>query len=378
MRIRDFEKRYQAYVPDLLGARAAYAVLVPLVMHRGEAHLLFEVRADTLKRQPGEVCFPGGRMESSESAVQCALRETEEELSIPQSAIRPIAELDFLCHQSGFLIHPVLGAVPEKAVQKMQKNEAEVKEIFLVPFSFFLQNEPLLYSYDLQPSLPADFPYYLIGFDHSYPWRGSKTDVPIYLYENRAIWGLTGRICMNLAQQMRQKPKISAENYRHIAHPFPPLYDENAKILILGSFPSVKSREGMFFYHHPQNRFWKVIAALCGETVPETVEQKRAMLHAHHIALWDVIQSCDIVGSSDSSIKNVTANDLRPILAQADIQEIYTNGATAGALYKKYTAPILGRPCTVLPSTSPANASYSPDKLVQRWSAAIPSHLLEK
>ena len=161
----------------------------------------------------------------------------------------------------------------------------------------------------------------------------------------------------------------------YVTHPIPPLYDGDSRVLILGSFPSVKSREGMFFYHHPQNRFWRVIAALTGEAVPETIEEKRRLLLDHRIALWDVIHSCDIIGSSDSSIKNVAANDLSPILRAADIRQIYTNGATAGKLYRKYIEPRLHRGCTVLPSTSPANASYSTEKLLRAWREAIPFDL---
>lgn len=369
MRINDFEKRFSGHIPGLQGAKAAFAVLVPLIYRKGEAYLLFEVRADTLDRQPGEVCFPGGRMEDNETAVQCALRETEEELSIPADAIRPIAELDFIYHQSGFLIHPILGEIKEKDLKKSRISEAEVKEIFLVPFSFFLDKAPMLYTYDLEPHIPENFPYDLIGFEQGYPWKAGKMDVPIYLYEQHAIWGLTGRICMHLAKQMQEKP---AQRYQHIEHPIAPLYRADAKILILGSFPSVKSREGMFFYNHPQNRFWKVIAALVGEAAPTTVAEKRCMLVNHHIALWDVIHSCDIIGSSDSSIKNVVANDLTEIFKAADIQQIYVNGNTAGRLYQKYIEPKLGRPCIVLPSTSPANAAFSLEKLIQVWRDAIP------
>ncbi|MBQ5338777.1 MAG: DNA-deoxyinosine glycosylase, partial [Oscillospiraceae bacterium] len=107
-----------------------------------------------------------------------------------------------------------------------------------------------------------------------------------------------------------------------IQHPFPPLYDAQSEILILGSFPSVKSREQQFFYGHPQNRFWRVTAAVCGDEIPVTVAEKRAFLLRHHIALWDVIASCEITGSSDSSIRNVVPNDLTPILAAADIRQI--------------------------------------------------------
>lgn len=380
MGIKDFERQFSNHIPALQGAAAAYAVLVPLVYRKGEPWLLFEVRADTLGRQPGEVCFPGGRMEGVETPTDCALRETEEELSLPRSRIRPIGTLDFLYHQAGFLLYPVLGELKEKDLDTyLQISKAEVKEAFLVPFSFFLNTKPMLYSYDLKPQVPNDFPYNLLGFPSGYNWRGGKVEVPIYLYENHPIWGLTGRICMHLAQQMQHKAgctgKTSVNQYQHIDHPFPPLYGTDARILILGSFPSVKSREGMFFYHHPQNRFWRVIAALTGASVPRTIEEKRRLLLTHHIALWDVIHSCDIIGSSDSSIKNVTANDLHPILDAADIRQIYVNGSTAGRLYRKYIEPTLGRSCTVLPSTSPANAAYSLDRLIQVWRAEIPYEL---
>ena len=121
-----------------------------------------------------------------------------------------------------------------------------------------------------------------------------------------------------------------------IKHPFEPLYDSNSKILILGSFPSVKSREQNFFYGHPQNRFWRVISAVLGEECPKTVEQKREMLLKHGVALWDSIASCDIVGSSDSSIKNVVPNDIGIILKSADIRAIFTNGKTSDKYYNMY------------------------------------------
>ncbi len=151
-------------------------------------------------------------------------------------------------------------------------------------------------------------------------------------------------------------------------HPFPPLWDKNSKILILGSFPSVKSREAMFFYGHPQNRFWKVCAAVFDDNVPISIPEKRKFLQKHNIALWDVIASCDIVGSSDSSIKNATANDIMPILSGADIKQIFTNGKASSALYEKYIFPKCKRNAIYLPSTSPANAAWSLDRLVSEWS----------
>ena len=153
-----------------------------------------------------------------------------------------------------------------------------------------------------------------------------------------------------------------------IVHPIPPLYDENSKILILGSFPSVKSREQGFFYGHPQNRFWRVTSAVFCEDTPRTIEDKKAFLLRNQIALWDVIGSCDIEGSSDSSIRNVSANDLSVILEHADIRQIYVNGQTAYKYYRKYSEKVTGRSAICLPSTSPANAAWSLERLTATWS----------
>lgn len=156
-----------------------------------------------------------------------------------------------------------------------------------------------------------------------------------------------------------------------IVHPIRPIYDNNSKILILGSFPSVKSREEGFFYGHPQNRFWKVLAAVCDKQVPVTIEEKKAFLLDNHIAVWDVIQSCDIVGSSDSSIKNVVANDFSEILKKAKIRQIYVNGKKAEQLYKKYILPQIQQEAICLPSTSPANAAWSLEKLIGQWKCVL-------
>ncbi len=154
-----------------------------------------------------------------------------------------------------------------------------------------------------------------------------------------------------------------------LVHPFPPTWDEHSEILILGSFPSVKSREMAYFYGHPQYRFWRVVAALYEDNTPQTVEERHAFLLRHHIALWDVIASCTIVGSSDSSIRDAVPNDIRPILAGARIRGIYTNGQTSFRLYRKYILPEIGREAICLPSTSPANAAWSFDRLLSAWSA---------
>ena len=160
-----------------------------------------------------------------------------------------------------------------------------------------------------------------------------------------------------------------------IEHPIKPVYDENSKILILGSFPSVKSREANFFYGHPQNRFWKVLAAVFETEVPNTVDEKKEFLLTHGVAVWDVIKSCDIVGSSDSSIKNVVPNDLREILNGADIRQIFVNGKTAEQYYKKYIEKEIGRKAICLPSTSPANAAWNMEKLVAAWKQIVNSEI---
>ena len=155
--------------------------------------------------------------------------------------------------------------------------------------------------------------------------------------------------------------------YEHITHSFEPIYNEDSEILILGTLPSVKSRENNFYYGHKQNRFWKLLAKLCEDETPQTVEEKTAMLLRHHIAIWDVIQSCDIKGSSDSSIKNVKPTELRKILDASNIKQIYANGSKAGQLYKKYQLPLTGMEAVVLPSTSPANAAWSLERLCEAW-----------
>ena len=152
-----------------------------------------------------------------------------------------------------------------------------------------------------------------------------------------------------------------------IHHPFPPLYDENSEILILGSFPSVKSREQKFFYGHPQNRFWEVTSRVFGCETPKTIDEKRVFLRSNNIALWDVIASCEIEGSSDSSIKNVIANDLAPILRGSKVGRIFVNGRAAERFYNLYTRDTLGRDAIYLPSTSPANAAWSIERLSGEW-----------
>lgn len=152
-----------------------------------------------------------------------------------------------------------------------------------------------------------------------------------------------------------------------IHHSIDPVYDDDSTVLILGSFPSVKSRAYGFFYGHPQNRFWKVLSAVFERDAPVTIDEKKTFLLSCGVAVWDVIASCDITGSSDSSIRNVVPNDISMILETAPIRAIYVNGGTAKKYYDKYIRPIVGREAVCLPSTSPANASWSLERLTEQW-----------
>lgn len=156
-----------------------------------------------------------------------------------------------------------------------------------------------------------------------------------------------------------------------IIHPFGPLFNESSRVLILGSFPSVKSRKQQFFYGHPQNRFWKVLAALYQQDVPVTVDQKKALILENHLALWDSVASCVITGSSDASIREVRANDLSVILDNSAVQKIFCNGKTSWQMYEKWIRPATGREAVCLPSTSPANAQWTLDRLIDAWSVIL-------
>ncbi len=152
-----------------------------------------------------------------------------------------------------------------------------------------------------------------------------------------------------------------------LIHPIPPLFNSDSNTLILGSFPSVKSREAMFFYGHPQNRFWKLLAKIFDEEIPQTVEQKKLLALSHNLALWDTIHSCTITGSSDSSVKDVVPNDISMILSQSKVTRIFANGALSYKLYQKHIFPQTGISAVKLPSTSPANAAFSLDRLYESW-----------
>lgn len=158
----------------------------------------------------------------------------------------------------------------------------------------------------------------------------------------------------------------------HIIHSIEPVFDAESRVLILGTMPSPKSREVQFYYGHPQNRFWRVLAAVLGEEVPRSVPEKKAMLLRHRIALWDVLAECEITGASDSSIRNPVANDLSVILDHAPVQAVFTTGATAWKLYTRLQKPHTGIEAVRLPSTSPANCAVKMEALTEAYKAILP------
>lgn len=196
--IKDFEDTFQNREPKSLSFYQYFSVLVPLIEKDGELYILYEVRAESLKRQPGEVCFPGGRVENDESAEECAVRETSEELNIRKEDIRIIAQMDFLHTYSNFTLYSLLGIIDYEVYSRIQVNPDEVKEVFLVPVSFFAENEPEIYNFDVLPNIGPDFPYEKINLTNGYNWRKGKSTVPIYRYGHRVIWGLTARITNHL------------------------------------------------------------------------------------------------------------------------------------------------------------------------------------
>ncbi len=198
MTVEQLQQALNARIPAPMDATAKFAVLVPLVELEGELHLLYEVRAATLHRQPGEVCFPGGHMEDGETAAQCALRETAEELSIPPSAVRMLGPLDFICHRGGFVLYPVLAIVDADAVKNIVPNPTEVDRVMTVPLSSLRAMVPEEYSYELVPAPGAEFPFERIGIPRNYPWNAGVVSGLIYPWQDKAIWGMTGRITQHV------------------------------------------------------------------------------------------------------------------------------------------------------------------------------------
>lgn len=196
--LETLRRRYGGHRPGLLGARHGYAVLCPLVEGPEGLSLLFEVRAAGLS-QPGEVCFPGGRVEPGESVADCALRETWEELAIPPGEVELLGTPDFICNQRDFLLQPVLGLVSPAGLAALRPSPAEVAEVFTAPLAFFRETPPEIYCYDLAPRVPEDFPYEAVGIPRDYPWAHGRVEVPVWYWRGRAVWGMTARLTREIA-----------------------------------------------------------------------------------------------------------------------------------------------------------------------------------
>ena len=202
--LKQIDNGISAHIPGLLDGKRAFAVLVPLVEREDGLHVLYEVRALTLRRQPGEVCFPGGHIEAGETPEQCALRETEEELGIPMDKIRVLGRLDFIAHRANFIMYPILGLIDGEAADNMNICAAEVGETFEVPLSYLLTTEPIEYDYELIPTPARNFPYEILNIPRDYKWQNGSENVPVYPWQGHAIWGLTGRITRHLVRMVRQ------------------------------------------------------------------------------------------------------------------------------------------------------------------------------
>lgn len=203
LKISDFEKVFKDYEASPLGYYRYYSVLVPLVEHKSELHILYEVRAETLRTQPGQVSFPGGRIEEGETPEECAVREACEELCLQPSDIRIISPLDYLHTYSNFTMYPFLGVIDYDACISVTASRDEVKEVFFVPLSYLMNTEPLVYNSDVYPKIPDNFPYEKINTDNGYNWRKGTTSIPIYQYKGYAIWGMTALITQDLIRKMK-------------------------------------------------------------------------------------------------------------------------------------------------------------------------------
>lgn len=200
MKAEELRARWRGHTPGLLDAAHSYAVLCPVTEMGDGLSLLFEVRAATLRRQPGEVCFPGGAVEPGETPEACALRETREELSIPPEQIELLGRGDFICSPAGFILQPVLGLVSEAGLRALTPSPAEVAGVFSVPLRFFQQTPPELYSYPLRPRSPEGFPYEAAGIPRDYAWARGTVPVPLWRWQGHVIWGMTARIVRSIAE----------------------------------------------------------------------------------------------------------------------------------------------------------------------------------
>ena len=203
---------FRQKTPGIMGRRRFFAILAPMVVKEGKTHFLFELRSAHIDRQPGEVCFPGGEMEPGETFSQCAVRETMEELGIPEEKIKVITEIDTIYNFNGAEIHCFLGSIDAEDVEKAQINEDEVEKIFTVPVEYFMENDPDDPLVLVHVTPPEDFPFEDIGFKGGYNWITADMEVPIFKYEGNVVWGLMGRVVLNMVRQFRAGAEDTEKN----------------------------------------------------------------------------------------------------------------------------------------------------------------------
>lgn len=199
--------------PRIMEIKKESAVFLPIVQWNDELSLLFEVRSNELKHQPGEVCFPGGRRESGETLQQCVCRETAEELGIDEAEVEVYGQFDTLHNYTNVTIHTFIGTISEYAMKLLKfqndgkaeyiSNSSEVQELFLVPLSFFLNTEPYVYPFSVKPQIGDDFPYEMIDSIEKYQWLEGQYTVPIFRYQNNVIWGITARILCHFLEEFK-------------------------------------------------------------------------------------------------------------------------------------------------------------------------------
>lgn len=202
--INEIEKIFKGREPEPVGKYRYFSVMLPLVEKEGKLHVLYEVRAAKMKCRPGEVCFPGGAIEKGETKEECAIRETMEELGLERSAVEIINEIDMLHTYSNFTMYCYLGKIEYEALCNAQVNEGEVEEYFMLPLDEMLEYEPYVYAVDIAPVIGDDFPYDMLGLDNGYNWQHGVSEVPIYKFGSRIVWGLTARLTKNFLNAIKK------------------------------------------------------------------------------------------------------------------------------------------------------------------------------
>lgn len=201
----DIRKAYEGRLPQPIGKHKFFSVLIPLVTVENRVNLLFEVRSRSMESQPGEVCFPGGNMDKGETPLQCALRETHEEIGVSSDKIRLIGPGDVLYGYANYTLFTYMGVIDYADYEKATLNREEVEEVFLIPLEKFEKYPPEVYRENIFTEIDDNFPYEKIGIDESYQWRVGEWDIPIYDIDGRIIWGLTARITKNMVDFLKSK-----------------------------------------------------------------------------------------------------------------------------------------------------------------------------